>query len=213
MSLQQFWTVVRRLLFTLVMLAALLAGALVTNTPIDNLSPHWLNRLGFAPSDVWFLRWERLFTSALVTSGGWVFWQAMGMVALAVGMAEWLAGTKRTIATFWGVHLATLLLESLLIAWPLHQLGSSFGTALVMVRDVGPSAGYFGCLGLACARFPKKRWGQLASLLIFAALGWSLWHSFRSGQADIAKRFADLAHLIAFPVGWLSSNLTFRSTK
>lgn len=212
MSFQRFRYVARCLPFTLIMLTALMVGALVTNTHTDDLSPHWLNRLGFAPADVLILRWERLFTSTLVTSGGWTFWQAVGMVALAVGAAEWLAGAKRTVATFWGVHLVTLLIESLSIAWPLHQLGSPFGTALVVVRDVGPSAGYFGCLGLACARFPKKRWGELAGLLIFAGLFWSLWQSFRSEQADMVRLFANLAHLIAFPLGWLSSYVMFRRT-
>ena len=73
------------------MLIVLMGGAIVTNTHTTELSSHWLNRLGFAPRDIWFGRWERLFTSALVTSGGWVFWQAAGMVAVAVGAAEWLA--------------------------------------------------------------------------------------------------------------------------
>jgi hypothetical protein len=195
------------------MLFLLGAGALLTNTHTDNLTPYWLNRLGFAPVDVWVLRWQRLFTSALVTSGGWIFWQAAGMIALAVGAAEWLAGTKRAIATFWGVHLATLLLESLLIALPLHHLGFTGGTALLVARDVGPSAGYFGCLGLACVRFPRKRWGQLAGVLIFLSLIWTLFQPPRAGQDDTVKLFADLAHLIAFPLGWLSSYFIFKKTR
>lgn len=204
--LRRYWRkIFTNLPFTWAMLFLLGSGALLTNTHTDNLAPHWLNRLGFAPADVWFLRWERLFTSALVTSGGWVFWQALGMVALAVGAAEWLAGTKRAIATFWGVHLATLLLESLLVALPLHQLGVAGGTALLVARDVGPSAGYFGCLGLACARFPRQRWSQVAGVLIIFSLIWTLFQPPRPGQDNIVKLFADLAHLIAFPLGWLSN--------
>ena len=195
------------------MLAALIAGALATNTHTNDLSPHWLNRLGFAPADVWLLRWERLFTSALITGGGRVFWQALAMVALSVGVAEWVAGTRRAIATFWGVHLLTLLIEALLIAWPLHQLGPPFGTALVVARDVGPSAGYFGCLGLACARFPRKQWGQAAGLLIFLSLVWTIFQPARIGQDGTVKFFADLAHIIAFPLGWLSSYVSFKRTR
>ena len=213
MNFHQFWYVTRRLSFTLIMLTALLAGALATNTHTDDLSPHWLNRLGFAPADIWFLRLERLFTSALITSGGWVFWQAVGMVALAVGAAEWLAGTKRTVATFWGVHLVTLLIESLLIAWPLHQWGTSLGATLVVARDVGPSAGYFGCLGLTGACFPKKRWGQVAGLFVFSSLVWTILQPPCAGQNDAVKLFADLAHLIAFPLGWLSSYVIFKRTR
>ena len=194
---------IQRLPFTLIMLVTLVIGALLTNTHTDALSTYWLNRLGFAPHDVWYWRWERLLTSALVTSGNWVFWQALGMVALAVGAAEWLAGTRRTIITFWGVHLVTLLVESLLIAWPLHQSGSATGTALVMARDVGPSAGYFACLGLACARFPRKLWGKIAGSIIFIGLLVTLGQSIN--RTDVVKVFADLAHVLAFPLGWLTA--------
>jgi hypothetical protein len=87
------------------MLACLAVGALLTNTHFDQLQVYWLDGLGFAPQDLWLLRLERLFTSALITYGGWVFWQAIGMTVFAVGLAEWLTGTPRTLLTFWGVHL------------------------------------------------------------------------------------------------------------
>ncbi len=193
-----------RLPFTLTLLAMLGLGSWLTNTHSGDLPPHWLNRLGFAAIDLWLGRWERLLTSALVTSGGWVFWQAVGMIALAVGAAEWLAGTRRTIFTFLGVHLVTLLIESLLIAWPLHWFRGTQGAAFLVARDVGPSAGYFGCLGLTCARFSQKRWGQLVSLLIWGGLVWTLFQLPRAGQDSTVKFLADLAHLIAFPLGWLS---------
>lgn len=58
---------VRRLPFTLILLTCLIMGALVTNTHFQELSQHWLNRVGFAPNDLWYLRLERIITSALVT--------------------------------------------------------------------------------------------------------------------------------------------------
>jgi hypothetical protein len=213
MDFKRFWYITRRVPFTLIMLVALLTGALATNSHMDELSSRWLNRLGFAPSDLWFWRWERLFSSALVTNGGWVFGQALAMVALVVGVAEWLAGTRRAIVTFWGIHLLTLIIESLLIAWPLHLLGSPFGTSLAVAGDVGPSAGYFGCLGLACARFPQRRWGQATGLFIFTGLGWAMLQPARAGEDRTVKFSADLAHLLAFPLGWLSSYVAFRKTR
>lgn len=51
-----------------------------------------------------------MFISALVTSGGVVFWEALFFIAFAVGLAEWLTGWKRAAATFLGVHLLALML-------------------------------------------------------------------------------------------------------
>jgi hypothetical protein len=197
--------VLRRWPFTLVSLAGLTTGAWLTSSHAGALSIWWHRRLGFAPLDLWAGRWERLVTSALVTDGGQAFWRAAGMIALAVGAAEWLAGTRRAALTFWGVHLATLLTESLFIVLPLHQAGAAPGFALLVARDVGPSAGYLGCLGLACARFPNRRWGRLAGLLILAGLGMTLFQPPSEGQDAAVKLSADLAHLIAFPLGWLAA--------
>ena len=145
---------------------------------------------------------ERLFTSALVTSGGRVFWEAVVMIAIAVGLAEWLAGSLRTFLTFWGAHLMALLVEGWVIAWPLHEWGDAEVRLLAYTRDVGPSAGYFGCLGLACALLRGKwRW---SALLILSGLFVALYLPASSAAEQRVKLFADLAHLIAFSVGWAS---------
>jgi hypothetical protein len=146
-----------RLPFTLTMLVALVIGALITNTYFDQITRHWLKRTGFAPNDLWYWRLERIFTSALVTVGGKVFWEAILMVAVFVGLAEWMTGWKRAAATFWGVHLLALVLLSLIVALFLHQLRAFGLEAAEAARDVGPSAGYFACLGLVSARL-KRPW-------------------------------------------------------
>jgi hypothetical protein len=196
----------RSLPFTWGMALILLAVAVWTKTHADKLSTRWLNRVGFAPYDLWFWRWERLFTSALVTSGGQLFWPVLSIATVALGLTEWLAGTKRAIATFWGVHLVTLLTESLLIALPLHSLGCAGGTALTLARDVGPSAGYFGCFGLVSRRLPDVV-RQLTGGFIFGALLVNLFIPAANAEEGSAKVFADLAHLIAFPLGWFSVNV------
>jgi hypothetical protein len=151
--MQKLASTLKRFPFTLIALLSLIVVALLTNTHLEQISQQWLNRLGFTPRDLWFMRLERLLTSVMVTHGAGVFWQALGMTALCVGLAEWLAGTRRALATFWGVHLGTLLTESALIRWLLQPLKAIAPSPLP--RDVGPSAGYFACLGLASARLPR----------------------------------------------------------
>jgi hypothetical protein len=197
--------IIRRLPFTLISLAVLGLAAVVTNSHVGDLSREWFNHLAFAPRDLSSIQWPRLITSALVTRGGGAFWQMMGMVALTTGGAEWLAGTRRSVLTFWGVHLTTVLVESLVIALPLHTLGFSLGTTLYLARDVGPSAGSLGCLGLACARLPRSlQWtggglvlAGLATVFVLAVVT----------TQDASVVSADLAHLLAFALGWLSSRI------
>jgi len=198
-------TFLRRFPFTLAMLALLGPVAILTNTHATEISAQWQQRLGFAPIDLLALDFGRLFTSALVTAGGRVFWEALGMIAFAVGLAEWMTGTQRAALTFWGVHLSTLLLESLVFALPMHFLGVTLGSLVALSRDVGPSAGYFGALGLVSARL-KYPWDLISGGLIFIGLQIALIYA--SGNNNLGLEVsADLAHLIAFPLGWYSARL------
>ena len=133
------------------------------------------------------------------------------MITLAVGAAEWLTDTRRTVLTFWGVHLVTLVGESLLIALPVHQRWGVQGAAVMSDRDVGPSAGYFGCLGLASRRLPRP-WSWLSGTAVLVALIIALFQAPRVGQGTAVKLAADLAHLIAFPLGWLTGRWHPRQT-
>lgn len=195
-----------RIPFTVLMLIGLISAALMTNTYFEQISRHWLNRAGFAPNDLWYWRLERLFTSALVTSGGKVFWQALFFVAFAVGAAEWLAGSKRTAATFWGVHLLTLVLLSLIVSLTLDQLRNFGLEASEVARDVGPSAGYFACLGLVSARL-KRPWNWVSGGILLAVFLVAFLLPAGVGENAQVKFSADLAHLMAFPLGWLSSSI------
>ncbi|MBP6469969.1 MAG: hypothetical protein KBE23_04995 [Chloroflexi bacterium] len=187
---------------TLGLLLTLALVALTTNSHASRLEPDWLTQLGFASRDFWEVRWGRLFTSALVTLGGSVFWQAIGMVSLAVGAAEYLTGSKQTFAVFWGVHLTTLLTTGLIVNPILHWLVFNGDSLLLWSRDVGPSAGYFGALGFAVAALPvRRRWRWLLAAAIFAGLVLTVWQTFGIGEDGTLKLLADIAHLIAFPLG------------
>jgi hypothetical protein len=194
----------RRLPFTIFMIILLCLVAWWTNSYYHELAEIWVNRLGFAPRDFWFFRWERLILSALVTSGGISFWFALGMVAFTSGVAEWMTSSLRAGLTFWGVHLVTLIIESLLFMLPLHRLGFSQARALFFLRDVGPSAGYIGSLGLITTFLPKPwRWVAFGAILIFLII--VVFIPPVTGETYAVKLSADLAHLIAFPLGWMSA--------
>lgn len=188
--------------FTLVTLMGLAVSALVTNTYWEQITDPWLDRIGFAPNDLWYWRLERMFTSALVTSGGVVFWEALFFVAFAVGLAEWMTGWKRTAATFWGVHLLALILLSLIMSLAKHQLRNIGLEASELARDVGPSAGYFACLGLVSARL-KRPWQWVSGCILFLFFAIALFLPAGIGENAQVKFPADLAHLLSFPLGWL----------
>lgn len=193
-----------RIPFTLVMLFSLLMAALLTNTYFDQITHHWLNRIGFAPNDLWYWRLERLFTSAIVTSGGKVFWEALLFTAFTVGLAEWMTGWKRAAATFWGIHLLALIVFSVIVSLSLRQLRAFGIAASEVARDVGPSAGYFACLGLVSARL-KRPWQWISGVTIFSGFIFAFFAPTAPGDSAKVQFSADLAHLLAFPLGWLSS--------
>ncbi len=134
----------------------------------------------------------------------------MVMFPLAVGFVEWSQGTLRASATFFGIHFATLVMLTLgVVVW--HELHPTFLSDLLWnVQDVGPSAGYYGCLGMVIASIDTSKMRVLLSgvlLVLIARIIWSLVHS----PADGRMLSADLAHLIAFPLGVLTFALTSRS--
>jgi hypothetical protein len=198
--------IIRRIPFTLVMVGLLLLAAWGTQSYFQELAHEWVSRLGFAPRDFWFFRWERLILSALVTNGGTIFWFALGMVAITSGVAEWRSGSWRAALTFWGLHLVTLVFESLMFLLPLRQLGFTQARALFFSRDVGPSAGYMASLGLVTTFLPKPwRWIVFVAILIFLII--ALFIPPRPGETQAVKLSADMAHLIAYPLGWMSAFL------
>ncbi len=202
---------IRRIPFALIMVVVLLIVAWWTNSYFQELTRAWMSRLGFAPRDFWLFRWERLFLSALVTSGGITFWLALAMVAVTSSIAEWINGTWRAVLAFWGVHLVTLVIEALIFTLPLHQLGFNQARGLFFSRDVGPSAGYMGSLGYTVAFLPRPwRWIALGAILVYLVA--ALFFTLNSGVTPAVELSDDMAHLIAFPLGWLAANLLGRKS-
>ena len=99
-------------------LVLIAAVAWTTATHVDRLAPALLRRFGFAPFHLHAGDFVRLLTSVFLTHGGPTFYASLAMTALCVGLAEKRDGTWRTVLSFWGVHLATLLIQTLLLAIP-----------------------------------------------------------------------------------------------
>lgn len=208
-DLRSLGHLVHELRFTIVTLVALIIAAMLTDTQLAPITAATIRRLGFAPRDLWELALWRAFTSALVTNGGPTFALALLSVAVFVGTAELRTSSATAALVFWGGHLATLLIESLLVALPLHLSGIALGTALAEARDVGPSAGYFACLGLAIGTFAPRarRWLAIAvsGALIFMVVSTSGSLSWMALELS-----ASVAHLIAFPLGYAGACLRRR---
>jgi hypothetical protein len=193
---------VSRLTFTLSTLAVLVVVELMINPHFGALSPEWIERLGFTPRDLTHLEWERFATATLLVDGRSAFVDGIAMITLAVGAAEWLTGTPRAVLTFWGGNLITLVVMSVLLLALAHVIDPSHKEDLFVHRDVGPSAGYYGCLGLVVARLPRPwRWAAAAAILTWLAIA-LLTPPGPNTVADV-KLQADLAHFLVFPVGYL----------
>ena len=125
------------------------------------------------------------------------------MVALFVGAVERRAGWRWALGTFSAVHVWTLLRLSLTSYLAEGEPGRTLGSTMATLRDVGPSAGYFGCVGFTVATLVDRRLRILVSVLVLVWLGADFGGVITMGAALPQEFSADLAHLIAFPAGWL----------
>ncbi len=125
------------------------------------------------------------------------------MAVLAIGLDEYNNGTLATVATFFGVHLVTLICMFLGIALWTSCYPSRTSHLIWSARDVGPSAGYYGCLGHALSTMDTA-WAMTAFIATLSILAIRLIHSIRPNFDDAHIVSADLAHLVALPLGFLA---------
>ncbi len=126
--------------------------------------------------------------------------QAVAMILLVVGISEKLLGTWPTVRTFLLSHFAALGAFAIGVAI-LHWLhfGENVRT-LYTLHDVGPSAGYYGCLGgLVIARHFRFR--TFTILAIFAFLFLRVAVSLVQMPDSQISLSADIVHLLATSIG------------
>ncbi len=198
-----------RVPFTLATVSMLaLAGWLTNNAVGERLGSTAVGRLGFAPADTASFDLARAFMSAFVTSSPAAFWVAIVATATFAGLVEWRHGSLSAGIAFWGTHFVTLALSWALLI-PLHLAGDASARLLFLSRDVGPSAGYVGCLGYLLYDLTGRiRLASLAlGILVLAAV---LAFNVRALSSQPAEVSAALSHLIALPVGFLLGRLRSR---
>jgi hypothetical protein len=99
-----------------------------------------------------------------------------------------------------------LALTSLIISLAAHQLREFGLEAVETARDVGPSAGYFACLGLVSGSM-KHPWKWISGGILLIIFIVALFLPAGAGDDAAIKFSADLAHLLAFPLGWLIAQI------
>ncbi len=188
----------RKFPFTLFLLLIIGSVSIAAEIPFHDIQESMLDRFGFAVTDLARFEWYRLISSALITESPRGFFQALILVAIGVGGLEWKLGTWKAFFGFWAIHLITLLIMSALIALPISDVLWN-RNALLIDRDVGPSAGYFGCFAVFLSLF-SGYWRWL-NLLLFVGLIFVFGFSMVYPDDNAAVLSADFAHVIAYSLG------------
>jgi hypothetical protein len=203
---KRFPWIPEKLVFTLIFSLLLVTAAILTGSLMHALTPAWQDRLGFAPRDLFTFHWIRILTSAFVTAGGIGFLLPLGATLILLAAAEKITGTGHAVLAFWLSHVGATVGGSLVTWLAIQWITSPLLNAIYTARDVGPSAGYFGCLGLIVAHFPR-RWKYVVGLAIIAGLiGGMVVSAHQGAHIDVS---AGLAHLLAFPIGWGTTEVSF----
>jgi hypothetical protein len=193
---------VYRLPFTLGTLALLAVVGMAVDPGFGTLSDTWVQRLGFAPTDLFHLRWHRAFTSLFLIVDVRSYAQAFLTIGIVVGALEWHTSTRKAAYVFWGTHLAAIVIETLFFAAPLYYWGSSFGERLFLTRDVGASAAYMGCTGAVCALLPNP-WRRISTGLMIGFIAYTYVFPTPVSSHTPLRWMGNIAHTIAFTLGYV----------
>lgn len=165
----------RRLPLTIALLGAMLVagwwGGTMFHPIADN--PALLRRVGYGVDALREGHFWTLLTSILFTWKPWMLQTIALSVVLFVLPLELLAGSRRALITFLGSHVAGYVMTSVVVTLPAAALGIGWGTSFASVRDVGASAGAFGCAA-ALTWFLPRRWTRPAQVALAAYLGYWL---------------------------------------
>lgn len=175
---------------TLVLTAVVVAIGVLTGT-VFRAEHRWiLDHLGL---DLDSLRAGRLWTmpvATLIQAYPGIKWHGALLLLLVVGSLEYLAGTRRAMATFFLSDWLSSPLTSFILAG-LGSLGSATAEKLAHTPDMGSSAGSFGAAAAAAVLLPRP-WRRIALAGLAAAL---------LGEFTFERLDVSIAHLIAAAIG------------
>jgi lysylphosphatidylglycerol synthetase-like protein (DUF2156 family) len=187
-----------RLPFTASLLAVMLlanwaSGSLTHSVAGSGLLEH----VGYGVEPLRHGQFDTLLTSIPFALYPWMLATIAFLVLIGIAPFEMLAGWKRAAVVFFVSQIGGYLLAALLVSWPLAALGVGWGRYLASARDVGPSAGAFGCLAALVWLLPR-RWRLPGGIALFVYL---------LGFLLLTHRVWDVEHLIGgllgLGTGWL----------
>jgi hypothetical protein len=126
-------------------------------------------------------------------------------------LAELMWGSLQAALLFWGGHIWTVLAVTIGVVVPLYHMGFQSGLLLFTALDVGPSAGFFSCLGGVMAGLHRQfRWvaGILVSAVLIA-VAIVRWKEIVSAPQQV---IADMSHVAAFGSAF-GVTVTLKSSK
>ena len=181
--------VLHRFPVTLTLTTAIIVIGILTATVFRADHQSILDAVGF---DLESLKSGRLWTmpaATLIQAQPGIKWH-LALLVLVLGPLEYLAGSLRTLVTFFLADWLSAPLTTLTL-WALAAMGSDTAERLVHTPDMGSSAAAFGALAAAAVMLPAPM-GSVACGGLSVFLG----ASFEFQELDVAT-----AHLIAAVIG------------
>ncbi|GAA1592681.1 bifunctional lysylphosphatidylglycerol flippase/synthetase MprF [Leucobacter chromiireducens] len=193
-----FVAVLRRLPFTVALLAALLAVGAATGTLLSPVvDKPWYDQIATGIPAFAEGRWWTLATSPFFVDHPLVYLTLLPLVVGGVGWAEWRFGWLRTLGLFAAGHVVGVLGAAGLLMI-VAQTGWPWAVEIAKHSDVGPSCGALAALVFAIATLPAP-WRLRARIAVVIWVGISLLYL---GQLhDVEHAVAMVAALAVS--GWL----------
>ena len=174
-----------RLRFTLVFLAAMLGANLLAGSLGQDL-PGWVLRdWGIGYNAVLSGEVFRLIAGTFLSHDPAMALRQFFFAATVIGYAEWMQGSARTAALYFGLDIAATLILLACIGWGAGVVD------LTSTNDVGMSIGGFGLIGTILARWPRA-WAWFAASLLAIAIKF----------AAAPDLLADSGHVLALVMGF-----------
>lgn len=183
--------VLRRVPFTLALLGTIWLLAVLTDS-LGHGVPAAINaRFGYAPADLESGQVYSILTSVLFIHKRFMIGPLNFSLLLFILPYEWIAGTRRVLAVFWGAHIIETLLSGVVILM-LAADGFLPAMRLKVIDDVGMSAGTFACAGALLTVLPR-RWAVSGAIALTAYL---------LAMLVLGHHMYDLDHVLVTPIGF-----------